>query len=79
MKVKDELYGVWRIPNLQESEVQWYKTHGKYPDRIRREYSGRGKEFVIGDWSWERENPGRWEKIEHRMHAELLNSMKPPQ
>jgi hypothetical protein len=43
--------------DVQMLEVEWYKKNGKYQDRIVKD--ALGKEFVIGDWSWERNFPDR--------------------
>lgn len=48
-------------------EVAWYREHGKYPERIGRTNDGR--EFVIGDWSWNLLNPTRQEVIEQQMES----------
>jgi len=44
------------------AEVEWYRQHGKHPDRITRNHTG--TEYVIGDWSWNRQHPDRREMIE---------------
>ncbi len=51
-----------------EREVAWYRKHGKYIERIVREFSGQGAEFVVGDWSWSRNHPDKPEIIEPLMN-----------
>lgn len=52
----------------QAAEVRWYRKHGKYPDhRIKREYRGQGQEYVVGDWSWNRNHPDHPETVEPMM------------
>lgn len=41
----------------QRAEVAWYRQHGKHHERIVREYSGNGEDYVVGDWSWARLHP----------------------
>lgn len=48
----------------RELEVEWYRTNGKYPERIVREHGGKGREYVVGDWSWNRLHPDKPEFIE---------------
>ena len=48
-------------------EFEWAKSHG-YDHRIRIDSSG--KAFVIGDWSWNRNNPDRLECIEPMMERD---------
>lgn len=50
---------------IQQLEVEWYRRHGKYRERICRDSMGR--EYVVGDWSWNRLHPEHQEHIEHRM------------
>src|SRR5688572_11553947 len=45
-------------------ELAWYRKHGKYPDN-RISQDDYGVEYVIGDFSWNRENPPEF--IEKRM------------
>ena len=42
-------------------EVEWYREHGKYPDRIKLDSFGR--EYVEGDIAWNRQNHYRQETI----------------
>lgn len=51
--------------DVQAREVEWYRRYGKYVQRIRRCTAGR--EYVVGDWSWERNHPDKDEPIEWRM------------
>lgn len=46
-------------------ELEWYKIYGKYPERIKRD--SKGQEYVIGDWSWERNYPNKPEWIDYKM------------
>jgi hypothetical protein len=58
---------------LQAKEVEWYRNFGRYPHR--RIVSAHGREWVIGDWSWNREsNP--YEVIEPEMR-EWVNEHMP--
>jgi len=36
--------------DICEMEVEWYRQHGRFPERIVRD--SKGIEYVIGDWSW---------------------------
>ncbi len=54
---------------LMKREVDWYRKHGKYTDRFAKNALGRF--YVIGDFSWNRANPDRPEKIEAQMKQEL--------
>lgn len=40
------------INDLQSKQVEWYRKNGRFPRRIRKDKDG--KEYVIGDWSWNR-------------------------
>lgn len=51
----------------QRAQVEWYRKNGRYPERIRREHSGQGEEYVTGDWSWQRLHPDKPETIESLM------------
>lgn len=53
------------MSEIQRKEVEWYRRHGKYPERIRR--CGSGELYVVGDWAWERHHPDKPEPIEFRM------------
>ncbi len=56
----------------QQREVEWYKHFGRYPERIAT--SGSGAKFVIGDWSWNRQHPGKAETIEPVMRCAKVYS-----
>lgn len=60
--------------NIQQQEVEWYRTHGKYPARIRRD--NLGHEYVIGDWSWNGSHNLSREFIEDRMGNDLRRQEK---
>ncbi len=38
--------------NVCKQEVEWYSLNGKYRNRIRKDNNG--VQYVIGDWSWNR-------------------------
>jgi len=44
------------------TELNWYARYGKYPDRIA--HTSIGKEYMEGDWSWNRRNPDKIEYVE---------------
>ena len=46
-------------------EVQWYREHGEYQDRIKKDYLGH--EFVEHDWLWNRRNHFRQETIRDKL------------
>ncbi|WP_047933268.1 hypothetical protein [Pseudomonas putida] len=46
-------------------ELEWYRQHGKYPERIRRDSPG--GDYVIGDEAWHRKFPEKREPIEALM------------
>jgi hypothetical protein len=57
--------------DIQQHEVEWYRLRGKYPDeRIKRTASE--DEFVVGDWSWNRNNPDRQEYFEPVLYPPAL-------
>lgn len=51
--------------NHCRAEVEWYRKHGKWHDRIR--VTSDGVKFVVGDWSWNRSHPRRKEYVEDAM------------
>lgn len=55
------------LPPIQKREVRWYRNFGKYPSRIA--LDGTGKEYVIGDWSWNRNHRNMHELVEERMRT----------
>ncbi len=48
--------------DLQKLEVDWYKNNGKYLDRIKKDALGR--EYVVGDFSWEMNFSDRLEFVD---------------
>lgn len=48
----DKLLAALDKSDIQSWDVRWYKKHGRFPRRITKDRNG--KEFVIGDWSWNR-------------------------
>lgn len=59
----------------QAFEVAWYRAHGAHPEsRIKREHHGRGREYVIGDRSWNRLHPKNREMIEEIVEQAFLDS-----
>lgn len=50
-----------KYANVNERSVAWYRVNGKYPDRIHQ--SSSLGEYVVGDWSWNRNYPDRQEYI----------------
>ena len=46
-------------------EVDWYRQHGKYPQRIARD--SRGTEYVIGDAAWNARHEWAKERVEPQM------------
>jgi hypothetical protein len=55
--------------NIRRKELEWYKEHGKYKDRIHARH--KDSEYVIGDFSWNKKNPERPEYIEVYMKSGL--------
>lgn len=55
------------MADVQAREVEWYRRHGRYPERVR--VSGDGRYYVVGDWSWNRLRATKPEFVEPRMHA----------
>lgn len=51
--------------NQARAEVEWYRQHGKYPERIVRD--DRGHLYVVGDWAWNARHPTKREQVEGRM------------
>jgi hypothetical protein len=61
--------GQWLMrdgPRLRE--LEWYRRHGSYLQRIATD--GSGAQYVIGDWAWNRHHPDMTEEIELRMRRE---------
>lgn len=50
---------------IAEREVIWYRKNGKYPERI--VTNNQNKLYVIGDWSWNRLYPNKFEEAEKQM------------
>jgi len=46
-------------------EVQWYRKHGKYQDRV--QLDDLGNEHVICDVTWNRRNPFRRESVRQQL------------
>lgn len=67
--VSDALRRIEQKRDRSDREVAWYRINGKHPARISRRSSG--GEYVIGDWSWNRDNPQAQEWIEPQMSAAL--------
>lgn len=59
---------------VQAKEVAWYYFKGRYRDRVR--LCGRGYLYIIGDWSWNLNNPKRPEQIETLMKTDGVYSEK---
>lgn len=53
--------------DVQAREVEWYRRHGRHPERIVLDRTG--NPFVIGDWSWRRLHAVAFELVEDRMRA----------
>jgi hypothetical protein len=45
-----------------QAEIDWYRKHGKYADRIVKD--SHGKQYMIGDWAWNRARHNRQEWFE---------------
>jgi hypothetical protein len=54
--------------DIQAREVVWYRQYGKHPERIIRD--GHGREYVIGDHSWNTSHADKLEYFEHRFEME---------
>jgi hypothetical protein len=53
--------------DINDREIEWYKQHGNYPQRITKDKFNRP--YVIGDWSWNNNGrPSEW--IEERMRKD---------
>lgn len=52
-------------------EVEWYREHGRHPERIIRD--SRGDEMVVCDFSWNYHRSRQRETIKHRMVNDILN------
>jgi len=64
-KVKNQLKQ--NLENLEyetnrEFEIRWYRQFGKYPERITKDRSG--QQYMVGDWSWNRNYPEKAETVE---------------
>lgn len=46
-------------------EVQWYRVHGKYPDRVKQDHLGH--DYVEHDNLWNRRNHFRKETIKDKL------------
>ena len=57
----------------REAEVNWYKEHGQFPDRIG--MTRERKPYVVPDFLWNRrrENLSRREYIDQRMNKYVLD------
>ena len=53
------------MEDQRHKELQWYKKHGKYKDRVTTDSVG--QPYVIGDWAWNRMHPYNYEHIEEKM------------
>ena len=51
--------------SIRESELDWYKKHGKYKERITKDANN--NPYVIGDFSWNAGNKDRIEFVEPKM------------
>ena len=54
---------------VQQMEVDWYRQHGRYPERI--VMDSHGNEYVIGDWCWHTMMGKPLERIETTMRYRL--------
>jgi hypothetical protein len=50
-----------------QAEIDWYRKHGKYADRIVKD--SHGKQYMIGDWAWNRSRHNRQEWVEAAFRA----------
>ena len=57
--------------HIRDAEIEWYRAHGKHPDRITKEAVRPFHPYVIGDHSWNAANPDRKEFIEAYMSNDL--------
>jgi hypothetical protein len=64
------------VNDVQEREVAWYRRHGRHPERVVRD--GHGREYVIGDWSWERSHGPGAEMVEPKACGDCRR-VKPPE
>lgn len=64
----------WSYTKMASVDVVWYREHGIHPDRI--VHDSQGVEYVIGDWSWERKYPNRYESIDRKLDVnhELISA-----
>lgn len=53
------------MTNPRLFELEWYRQHGKHPERIKR--GSPGGDYVIGDEAWHRKYPEKLEPIEALM------------
>lgn len=50
---------------VREAEVEWYRKHGRYKDRITEDTDG--KKYVIGDESWNAQHHNAVEYIDNKI------------
>ena len=60
------------MADIAQLEVAWYIRHGRYFSRLY--VDGKGYPYVIGDWSWSRNYPGKPEIIEPLMREAVERS-----
>ena len=56
--------------SIRNDELLWYRSHGHYPN-IRITKNSEGSIYVIGDFSWNKNNPQKQEFIEPYMASDL--------
>lgn len=49
---------------VSRREIEWYRNNGRHADRINQRH---GREWLTGDWSWNRLYPRRRESVEDSM------------
>jgi len=60
------------LKNPREIELQWYREHGLYLERI--VLDGKGELYVIGDRDWNRLNNGKIEYFERKVNYLMDNA-----
>lgn len=58
----------------QSAEVEWYRQHGRFTERI--DIDGHGQEYVIGDFGWFKMMRKPFEPIETRMSEAVRKRLR---
>ena len=67
MSSEHESASDWSYQKMTSTDVAWYAKKGKYLNRIGVDTSD--VVYIVGDWSWNRRHPQRYEMVDEQLTA----------